>query len=192
MRLVCLRLEQMGEPLSNYNALEFFARTGDWQTKVYYKKIKSLCAWEIDPEYEIKLRNNFPEAEVIIGDSYQTAKKEYFHGRFEFIVFDNPQNIFGKYCEHFEALPLVKRLISNKGVVIFNVNLNPFDYENNYEWAIRRSNYYGQDASLLDIDFVFDFYKNKFEEMGLVIRFMFEQQRNKEYLSYIVVGLSNS
>ena len=192
MRRVCDRLDKMGEPLGNYQALEFFARRGDWQTTVYASKVKSLHAWEIASEFEMALKRNLPRAEIRIGDSYKLAQEKCNQGKFDFIVFDNPQNVFGDRCEHFEALPLTPQLITEQGVVIFNINRRPFDYEKSPEWQKRRSEYYKCDASILDGGFLLAFYSRKFATMGLKVRFSFEQQRNKEYLSYLVFGLDRT
>ncbi len=189
MRSLCNRLEQMSEPLGEYRALEFFARAGDWQTTAYAGKIKTLFAWEIDPNFEIDLQRNLPDAEIRIGDSFKLAHEKCYRRAFEFLVFDNPQNVFGKHCEHFEALPLIRNLMSDHGIVIFNVNRKPFNYADSPEWQIRREQYYGRDASVLDSSFLLDFYTRKFHELGFEERFSFEQQRNKEYLSYLVFGL---
>ena len=189
MRSLCIRLEQMGEPLNDYRALEFFARAGDWQTAEYFLKVKDLCAWEIDPEFELDLTRNLPGADIRIADSYMLAKEKCYQGEFGFVVFDNPQNIFNGHCEHFEALPLLSNLMAKSGVVIFNVNRCPFNYKQSPEWQKRREEYYGRDAHELNAVFFIDFYTKKFSDMGLKVRFSFEEQRNKDYLSYMVFGL---
>ncbi len=189
MKLICSRLEQMGEPLSQYRALEFFARAGDWQASAYAAKVKSISAWEIDPNFEKDLKRNLPDAKIQIGDSYNLAYDKQYQNVFEFIVFDNPQNIFSDYCEHFEALPLISELMAKQGLVIFNVNRHPFNYAENPEWQKRRMEYYGCDASDLNSAFLLNFYPHKFFTMGFKVRFSFEEQRNKEYLSYLVYGL---
>ena len=189
MKSLCIRLEKMGEPLKDYRALEFFARAGDWQTAEYFSKVKHLCAWEIDPEFEIDLIRNLPGADIRIGDSYMLGREECYQNKFGFVVFDNPQNIFNGHCEHFEALPLLPHLMAERGVVIFNVNRCPFNYEQNPEWKKRREEYYGRDAHKVDVGFFIDFYTRKFSDMGLNVYISFEAKRNKEYLSYLVFGL---
>jgi len=192
MKALLCRLEEVGEPLAEYDALEYFARAGDWQTTTYASRVRTVTAWEIMPDHEAELRRNLPNAHIRIGDSYELAHEERYLNSVQFIVMDNPQGIFGKYCEHFEALPLVRQLVSRKGgVVIFNINRHPFDYEKNPLWKKRRSEYYGRDASDLEVDFLLEFYSQRFSESGLNTRFSFEQPRNKEYLSYMVFGVSS-
>lgn len=189
MKLLCARLAKMGEPLEEYRALEFFARTGNWQTTSYMPKVKNITAWEIEREYEPDLRRNLPNAEIRIGDSYKMAREKCHSGAFEFIVFDNPQNVFGEHCEHFDALPLLSQLMADRGVVVFNINHQPFYYEQSPEWQKRREEYYGCDATSLDSSFMEEFYSRLFKNMGFKSRFIFEEQRNNEYLSYLIVGL---
>ncbi len=184
------KLANEGVDIRNLIALEFFAREADWQTQSYAGLVKELHAWEIDPTFEEKLKRNLPNAIVRIGDSFKIAEEYPYHHYFDFIVFDNPQNVYGPYCEHFEALILVDKLLGNHGIVIFNVNLAPFNYENSPIWQKRRSDYYGCDASKLSPSFLLDFYENIFKGQGFEVDFKFEEKRNDEYLSYLVFSLS--
>ena len=81
-------------------------------------------------------------------------------------------------------------LSKDGGVVIFNINKTPFNYDKKSIWANKRNKYYNiSDASSLDIHFLLNFYKDKFALLGFKTLFSFEQQRNKEYLSYLVFNL---
>ena len=70
MSRVVTKLKEKNIDLANYSVLEFFAREGDWQTLAYFPHVKSLTAWEIDPAFEDRLRQNLNGAEVEIGDSH--------------------------------------------------------------------------------------------------------------------------
>lgn len=175
--------------LSDMTVLEFFAREGDWQTLDYVDHIKELHAWEIDPQYEPNLRNNLPDAKVRIGDSYTMARELQFKEKFDFIVLDNPQNVFGPYCEHFEALPLVKDLFKPQRdlLLIFNINKHPFNFDAHVLWKKRRNEYYGVDnTGDLKLDFLDDFYHKKFQSMGFEIKDSFNEARDSQYLYYKV------
>jgi hypothetical protein len=180
----------MGIGLRDLIALEFFAREGDWQTQSYANQVKELHAWEIDPFFKPKLEKNLPNAQIRIGDSFLIAQEEIYKEKFDFIVFDNPQNIYGRYCEHFEALSLIAGLLRSQGVVIFNVNLAPFDYDKFPLWKKRRSDFYLSDVSAVNPQFFFDFYDKFFSLHGFDVKFKFEEKRNDEYLSYLVYSLS--
>lgn len=195
MKSLCSKLISDGHDLGAFDALEFFAREGDWQTIVYAKLVSTLQAWEIDCNFESGLRRNLPSANVKIVDSYAYGKE--CSDRFDFIVLDNPQATFGadgEYCEHFEALPVALELLKPSAFLVFNINWAPFNFEQHHEWKKRRSRFYGiDDTSYLSVDdFVMPFYKKYFESRGYRVLSAFAQPRNDEYLSYVIFHLQHS
>lgn len=191
MKKICDRLEDRGISLEAVNALEFFAREGDWQATAYAGRIKNVEAWEIDPQFESGLKKNLPQAKIRICDSYQEATLPEHREQFDLIVFDNPQGCFGEnHCEHFDALENVPNLIKSQGTVVFNVNWAPFNYDKESSWAQRRNTFYGlEEASEVPIDFFLDFYGRHFKKQGFRVVFSFHQNRNDEYLAYLVFHL---
>ena len=178
-------------PISQATAVDFFARDGGWQTVAFATEVARVCAWEIDPQYRPALEANLPKgSEITIGNSYEIALRAENEHRFDFIVLDNPQGIFGDArCEHFEALPLVPQLAKERAVLIFNVNINPFNYDQHPDWAARRAEYYGRDAAQLPLDFVLDFYKSKLQDMGFDARMIFLENRSPADYLYAVVAI---
>ena len=187
---ICNKLLKKGQNLNSFTGLEFFAREGDWQTKSFAKFIKILHAWEINPVFKDKLSLNHPNAIIRIGDSFEFAKEIQYKAKFDFIVFDNPQSIYNNYCEHFEALENVSFLLKDSGIVIFNINKKPFNYSKESLWAKRRNNYYKTEASNLESEFLLRFYSKLFNNMGFDINEIFEEKRNNDYLSYIILILN--
>lgn len=187
------RLKMMGINIGRLKALEFFARKGNWHTLSYSDKVSSISAWEIDSKFENDLIKNIPYSSIRIGNSFELAKESKYSNSFDLIVFDNPQGVYGEYCEHFECLNLIPNLIfKNGGVVIFNINKNPFNYDTDSIWAKKRNKFYGlHDSSHLEVDFLLNFYRNKFKDLGFKTIFSFEQKRNEEYLSYLVFNLNS-
>lgn len=191
-------LSQRGEILSDLSALEFFARDGSWHTLDYFQAVGSITLWEISPEFEMGLRQNFSEAEVAIGDSFKLARIPSNQNRWNFIVFDNPQNCFGpkgNFCEHFEALAEVPFLADrNKAsLVVFNVNSNPFNFDSFPKWRARRDSFYQvKDSGHLSLDFLANFYVSFFGEMGFHVEFLETFDRDPSYLHYFVVKLHPS
>lgn len=184
------RLKRDGLNLASTHALEFFAREGDWQTTAYAKEVGSLDAREVNPEHEVALRRNLPNAAIRIGDSFVLARAPEFAGRFEFIVVDNPQMIFGGHCEHFDALPLVPELLAGGGIVVFNVNHSPYGYDRHPEWEICRQRFYRiQQTAELKLDFLDAFYRNYFLSLGCRTRKVFFEQRHEPSIAYCVMQL---
>ena len=180
MKRIVEKLPLYGVELSQMDALELFGGDGSWQTYIYADKVKTLEAWEFDDQRAKEFAKNFPEADIKIGDSLEIKADK----KFDLVVIDNPQNVYGhNYCEHFEALKNLKELM-DKGVVIFNVNKEPFG--DNPDWYFRRMLYYGQQK--LSTSFVFNFYDLLFDRLGYKVKFAFEEPRNS-YLSYMVYGL---
>tara|TARA_Y100000739_G_C20458867_1_gene395819 strand:+ start:183 stop:773 length:591 start_codon:yes stop_codon:yes gene_type:complete len=190
MLKICKKLLDKGIKLETFTALEFFAREGGWQTKSYSNLVKNLYAWEIDQKFKKNLTLNHPNAFIKIGDSFVFAKKKEFEEKFDFLVFDNPQSIYNGYCEHFEALENAYFLLKDFGIVIFNVNKKPFDYNPESDWAFRRNQYYAKDATNLSSQFIKNFYRKLFIKMNFQVIEIFEEKRNEEYLSYLVLMLS--
>ena len=172
-------------------ALEFFARKGDWHTTDYLPFIKTLEAWEIDSAHEAELRVNLPNSKILITDSFKQV--DLCSNKYDLIVLDNPQYIFGasrEYSEHFEALPACLKICADRCVIIFNVNHCPFDYTSKTDWQSRRSDFYGlEDASLLSMKFLSNFYVDYFQRHGYEVIDIFDEARDPAYLSYMVAVL---
>lgn len=156
--------------------LEMFSRTGDWITHRLAALTDSMECWEINPDYLPALAQNLPGARVRQVDSILEAGRA--SDRFGLISLDNPQGLFGPYCEHFEALAGAARLAAREAVVVFPVNIHPYlskpraandDYGmvSHEEWFARRDAFYGRDARRLDTDFIADFYPRTFAAGGL-------------------------
>lgn len=195
MARVCARLEAAGIDLGSCRALEFFAREGDWHTMTYACRVAELDAWEIDPNREAALRKNLPHAHIRIGDSFELAAQREFAAQFDLIVYDNPQMFFGyldQYCEHFEALGTLLNLMKAQGVVVFNVNMKPFDYNKWPRWQAKRNQFYEcWDTQKLTQKFIMGFYKRYFERLGLRVRHAFLEPRHQSHLDYFVACLEN-
>lgn len=192
MAKICERIKTEGVDMQKLSALEFFAREGDWQTIVYAKEVKSLEAWEINSEFFPGLQRNLPDATLRIVDSYAYGAKT--SDRFDFVVLDNPQATFGpdgRYCEHFEALPVALHLLNPGAFLIFNLNWAPFNFAKHPEWQRRRAAFYAQaDTSALSPEgFLLPFYAEYFATRGIKVLQSFFEPRNSEYLAYAVFRL---
>jgi len=189
-------LEHKGIKFETLNALEMFGRAGDWVTTLYGDKVRSLEVWEIDKKWERKLRKNLPYATIRILDSIYTVKQNKNLPKFDLIVIDNPMNVYGpknnptKYCEHFDIIKYVGNLIDNEAIIIFNVNKKPFNYEKSRLWKKRRECFYGAiDASNISLEFLFNFYKELFSNIGFTTKFHLNIERHMPHLDYFVYKL---
>lgn len=168
-------LEKKGIEFQKLHALEMFGRGGDWHTTAYADKVNSLEVWEIDKKWKNELKKNLPQARIRILDSIQTVYQSDDLTKFNFIVIDNPQNLYGtksqdlelQYCEHFDIIKKIDKLIDKSGTVVFNVNPKPFDYDKFSLWKKRREEFYGtKNTSDMAIEFLLNFYEKLFKSLG--------------------------
>jgi hypothetical protein len=104
-------------------ALDFFAGTGESMSK-YLDWFDDATYWEIDEEKAKIFDKLRPEANIIIGDSYEMALEDEWE--YNLILVENYVGIFGTHCEHFDALNCIPRLISAEGgYVVSQVCTNP-------------------------------------------------------------------
>lgn len=175
------KLEIRGVRFNEFSALEMFGRGGDWHTKNFANRIKNLEVWEIDPKWENQLRENLPNAKIRIIDSIKEIRDKDLLPKYDLILIDNPMNTYGptstetnagKYCEHFDVMPQLGKLIDKEAIVIFNVNRKPFDYQNHSNWKGRRENFYGfSKTDDIPLEYLLNFYKKYFAKLGFKTEF---------------------
>ncbi len=183
------------EALGDKVALDFFAREGDWQTAYIAQRVQQIHAWEVNPNFEEKLKMNLPPTAAIqIGDSHELAltQGEENPNLFDMVIFDNPQGCYGvenEYCEHFDSLPLLPLLLKREGgVVIVNVKAKPFNYEDKLPWQRRRNIFYArEDTADIPLSFLGTFYENYYNSMGYKTLFSFMIERPQEDGLYSLV-----
>jgi len=188
--MLCDDLEASGFNLRQMDALEAFARKGDWHTMAYADRVRSLTVWEIDPQHNDDLRRNLPKATVLNVDSVEFANEIQNRARFDLVVLDNPQGLYGPddaYCEHFDILMPAATMLRRGGVLVLNVNVHPYDYERQITWQRRREAFWGlADASHLDIDAIPEVYRTLFANAGMSTVQARYYQRN-EFIYYLVI-----
>ena len=193
IKRIFIKLKKKKIIFKDWIVLEFFARDGSWHTNDYNKNVKKIYAWEINKKYQSKFKKNVPNSEYIIGDSFKLLKKKKYFDKFNLIVLDNPQYLYGykkRYCEHFEAIELIKNIfVKKKCYLILNINKKPFNYEKLPDWERRRNNFYGFSTRKIGSKKIINFYIKKFQNLGYKVYDCFEEKRNKEYLSYLTLTL---
>jgi len=174
------KLKENGIEFNSLDTLEMFGRDGTWHTLVYADKVKSLEVWEKDPKWLNDLKKHLPNAKIRIIDSIERLTREEDLSKFNFIIIDNPMNTFGpklndgndKYCEHFDVIKNIDKIIDKQALIVFNVNKQPFDYHKFPFWKKRRDEFYGKiDTGDMELKFLTNFYKQFFEKLGFEILF---------------------
>ncbi len=173
--------------------LEAFANTGEHQAPAYYKYASYFEAWEIDGLLKETLQKNLPKAVIKITDSIKEMQNT--QSKFDVIVLDAHMGLFGNgYCEHFDIIPHVFRVVENEFVLILNVMPNAEEkWRKRYaglfgeEHLARRKDFYGDalDVNSCSYEDFIAFYKSYFLRNGFTITDYFFHQRH--LLHYLAI-----
>ena len=182
--------------LEELSGVEIFGGTGE--TDIFLaEKLKTFEIWEIDRSCFTELKKKFSESKIDICNSIERLEKEDNESKFDIIVMDNPMNVYGtnkestKYCEHFDVLKNIYKLIKKEAIVIFLVNKKPFFYnklcEKNIIWKNRRKAFYGDiDVENLDSSFLIKFYEEYFKKNKFETIFSKNITRHQPHLDYFI------
>ena len=191
-------LEEKGEDISKLNGIEIFGGLG-LNDRIFAESLKNFEIWEIENKLESDLIKNLPNADVKICDSIRILKNErQFVQKYDLILIDNPIGVFGdtlEYCEHFDVIKNIHKLIDKKAIIIFLVNKRPFFFKKfvkkNELWRKRRREFYG-DLNIKDMStkFLLNFYTELFNNMGFKIDFSKNIPRHYPHLDYLVYKIS--
>lgn len=155
-------------------ALDFFAGTGEGMSK-YLDWFDDATYWEIDRGKANRFAKLRPEANLVVGDSFELAKIDEYE--YNLILMENDIGIFGEHCEHFDALGWVPKLLSAEGgYVVSLVCTNPKLYSlgelmrgrmvgNLKGWLDSRRMFYGNVN--ISKDELEDHYGDLFDQMKL-------------------------
>lgn len=181
--------------LENCKAIEIFGGEGV-NDSIFSKYTKYFEIWEIDSSLELELNKNVPDAKIKFCDSIKTLNENNDFGFFDLILIDNPMSVFGEkleYCEHFDVIKNISKLIHNEAIIIFCVNKKPFFKKNqqkNIFWKKRRKLFYGDlDITDLSIDFLLNFYKELFRSIGFDTVISKCIPRHTPHLDYLIFKL---
>src|SRR3989344_5084914 len=202
MGSVLKKLEKKGIELNKLDALEVFAKNGEWHTMDYAPFVRRVEAWEINELCRVPLKRNIPDVFVKITDSIKEIKRT--KKKFNFIVLDNPAGIYGEkgeYCEHFNIFPNIFRTIEKEAVIIVNVFprldksvFTKFPYLKDIvtEDHLRRKGLFYKTDNPNNVSFnkIVDVYKNIIESKGFELEWHFLKKRNVVY--YLVLKVKKS
>ena len=189
-------LKSEGIPLEKLHAIEIFGGIGKTDT-VLAKNVKSFEIWEIDQKLKPQLEKSFPNSEIKICDSIEILNKSQKIRKFDLVLIDNPMNVFGikknsfEYCEHFDIIKNIDKLVDKEAIVIFLVNKKPFFSKKlkkkNILWRKRRHEFYGNvDTNNMSVQFLTSFYTELFMSLGLMTIFVNSIPRHNPHLDYFV------
>jgi len=155
--------------LGKLDALDPFAREGDWHTRYWSPLVRSLTLWEILPQHERTLRRNFPEAIIKITDSYLEIKKT--DRRFGLIVIDNDLSRTD-HIEHFDLFPALYRTLNPGPVyIVRNVIEDPYLHRGWVPEEVKqaRKRFYGYGSEVVPISEMAEVYARLAAEHGFSV-----------------------
>jgi len=188
MQALMRRLRRRGIRLESMNGLEVYGGDGSRHTLDYFHCLKSLEAWELDPEFARQLQRNLPGARVLQVDSYaEIARTE---RTFDLAVLDNSVSLFGPefcYCEHMEMFtPALLRVLNASAVLILNVVPDPGPKakgSGNEPAEIhlrKRAEFYGVDEpGIIPVERMVESYRQKLQRAGFELEW-FEALRRTQ------------
>lgn len=189
-------LERRGVKLGELSALEVFGGNGDMHTKDYAARVASLEVWEVDTAKEQRLRRNLPMAELKITDAFTEIKT--VSGRYDLIVIDNPEKMYGNHAEHFEIFPEVFRVALDSSVIITTVipGFSDPDGENRSRLfseahlARRRAFYQTSRPEKVSFGEMIAAYQSRINDQGFDLEWHFFRQRTLDArLHYLVLKI---
>ena len=186
-------------PLEKLHAIEVFGGIGKTDV-VLAKNVKTFEIWEIDQKLKPQLEKSFPNAKIKICDSIEILNESQKIQKFDLILIDNPMSVFGMkknsvgYCEHFDVIKNIEKLIDKEAIVIFLVNKKPFFSKKlkkkNILWRKRRQEFYGKiNTDNMSVQFLTNFYTELFKSFGLQTVFVNSIPRHNPHLDYFIFSL---
>ena len=162
--------------IGELKAIEFYAGDGHTLSNQMSEQCGSFVAYDIDPLKEDGFKKNVANGEFRLGDSVKMmiTLNEGELGNYNLISADAPICIYGEdYCEHFEILNYVYKLVpeGEKAVCVFPVVPKPYDTEKkeNAEWMRRRGAFYKTEDKNLDLEKAIVIYNDIFKRQGFQV-----------------------
>jgi hypothetical protein len=196
MRDLLKELKKRRVKLKELKALELFGKDGLMHTKDYASKISSLEIWEINPQFEDKLKANLPMAEIKITDSYEEIKKT--TKKYNFIVIDNPMSSHGEYFEHFAFFPHIFNVAMDSTILIANIipevsedDVKKYPYLfNKQQLDMRKSFYETNQPEKIPIEKMVETYEKHAQKYGFFSEWYFVKKRN--FIYYLILKIKKS
>lgn len=175
--------------IEKFQAIELFCGDGHSLSGQMAELSEFLIGYEINSEKEKEFKKNIINGEFRLQDSVKMMKEieEGDIGTYNLIGVDAPCCIFGdNYCEHFEILGYVYKLMENgeKIVCVFPIVHKPYDVDKqeNQSWMKRREIFYKTGEIILDLDKILNVYDDFFEKQNLIVHersYVCREHRNR-------------
>lgn len=168
-----LELAEKNNIAKPYVALELFAGTGEIYTASLAKHCSKLYGYDINLAKKQDFLTNIPNGEFICLDVIKNLNESLLKSEeINIISIDNPLGFFGEnkeYCEHFDFINQLYKLIQKKSILAFNIVKKPYNYQQNERWNIKRQSFYNKKFVELDLDYAKRFYVESLQKQGIKV-----------------------
>ena len=193
---VFIKLEEMGLPVAQWEALELFGGKGILHTMDYINLIGQLDVWDIHPEHEAILKKNLPGANIEIVDNRQELKIT--DKKYDVAICDNGMGTEDKQ-EHFLIFDDMVGVLKDKAVMIINVvpektKLSQTRMATNFnaKHIKARQDFYGlENVENISSKMMGVIYHYKLHELGYILTDAFFECRGG-YVWYMVLVVSKT
>ncbi|MGG7147246.1 nucleoside-diphosphate sugar epimerase/dehydratase [Clostridium butyricum] len=194
IEVIFSKLQKKNIKFEEIFALETFGGTGESVDQFYVDKVKELDVWEIEKAFEKKLRENLPNANIKITDSFKEIKE--IKKKYNMILMDNPMSTFGEHCQHFDMYMECFKVMRDECIVIFDIIPNlqnideKFEYIKTTEHLLSRKLFYRFNNPLnIPIEIMIQTYKEIANKNGFNIEWHFTEERSGDFIQYLVLKL---
>lgn len=187
-------------PEKNMAMLDLFCGDGNSVTRQFAPLCRHLFGIDHDPAHRPSYCRNLGDADggFLAADCVELIRhledeENPIAGTvFNLVGADSPQGLYGNgYCEHFDFIWELPRLLARPGFLLFNVNVQPFvptpEATNNviesmkpedFEvWMERREMFYGRNPCKIGLNWMISFYERQFGYFGWPFRFVCHHMR---------------
>lgn len=162
--------------IKEFRTIELYGGDGHTLSNKMAEQSVSFIGYDINPDKEQGFRQNVINGEFRCRDSVKMMMTmgDGEIGTYSLISTDAPICIYGEdYCEHFEIINYIYKLIASgeKVLYVFPVVPKPYDTEKkeNAAWLKRRETFYRTVEKNLDLDKLFTIYDEIFEKQNLKV-----------------------
>ncbi|WP_394884626.1 nucleoside-diphosphate sugar epimerase/dehydratase [Clostridium butyricum] len=194
IEVIFSKLQKKNIKFEEIFALETFGGTGESVDQFYVDKVKELDVWEIEKAFEKKLRENLPNANIKITDSFKEIKE--IKKKYNMILMDNPMSTFGEHCQHFDMYMECFKVMRDECIVIFDIIPNlqnideKFEYIKTTEHLLSRKLFYRFNNPLnIPIEIMIQTYREIANKNGFNIEWHFTEERSGNFIQYLVLKL---
>lgn len=171
-------LRRRGISPADMDALEAFGADGSRQTVDYFREVRSLEVWELDPKYLPALQQNLPGAKIKITDSFEEIKTT--SNTYDFVVLDEPGQLF-IHRDIEKPFPMILdhvfRVLRSQAVIVVNLfpdlSLQKPDASADPaypRYLERRKQFYGvENPEFISVQEMVPAYKRSAEENGFTL-----------------------